>query len=115
MIQLPSGPVGACHLPNVARCQILHRENVTEFDCVIDLLLKSIDTAVLHPHVTRRTHPSARADCRAARGRQAQYPVVDTRVLLDKLDTIERTLGPEGDAEIPRHMMCSLPFHRGES
>jgi hypothetical protein len=88
--------------------KLLHRENVTAFDCIIALLLQSIDTAVRHPHISHRRHPYAvGASGRAA---QATYPVVDTQVAFDKLRELESALarGP-----LPRHMQCSLPLHPG--
>ena len=98
---------------------------MTAFDCIIDLLIKAVDASVRHAHVSHKQHPyarlhaqaareSKRADAVGAQGRDWQerstqrgdglgvqagsYPVVNTKVLFEKLEGIRRALEEGGGA-----------------
>ena len=99
--------------------KVMHRANVTAFDCVIDLLLKACDASAGHAHVSYRRHPyssdsiplGARHPAAAAAG---TYPVVDIAVLRQKLTDIARALqDTQGRGGVPRHMECVVPRHAG--
>ncbi|EKX33772.1 hypothetical protein GUITHDRAFT_120038 [Guillardia theta CCMP2712] len=85
--------------------RMLHRLNVTAYDCVLHMLLLSLDANVRYPHVSRVPHPTVPG---------ALVPIVDVssiRTVLDSLTPLI-SVGKEG-MSVPKHKSCSLPPHAG--